>query len=165
MPTTNTTSFRRAMALTTAIALIVLLPAFVLPSSGVADVGDQYLPNVPNAEGKEDQPGPETQTATDLSSDRSNPAKQTKPGKRAKDDGKDEAEIQVSGAPPDQGGGPGIGAVIALSILGVGLVAAVLWLASRNRRSLADSEIPGTPRPQPETPRGEITGDDSGGSR
>ena len=45
------------------IVLLLMAGALYAPASGSADVGDQYLPQIPDAEGKKDEYGTEVQTA------------------------------------------------------------------------------------------------------
>lgn len=152
--------------LSTMLALTLLGTSILAPASAVADVGDQYLPNLPDAGGKKDQYGTQVETtaAAPTTTTTEQPGKGKKDNK-AKSSKGSEQSATPTGTPPDQGGGPGTGAVIALSLLGIAFVAAVLWLVSRGRRSLADAEQPEIPRHQPDTPRGEITGDGPSGRR
>ena len=143
-------------------AFSLLLVGAVLLSStaSLADVGDQYLPQIPDAGGKKDKYGTGAQTAAApaTTTTSTTTTKKTNDSNKKTSDGSDE-NIQVATPPPDQGGGPGTGAVIALSLLGIALVGAVLWLVARGQRSLAEAEQPDPLLDQPDTPRGEITGD------
>lgn len=144
-----------------AISLILLAAALISPSASLADVGDQYLPQIPDAGGKKDESGTGAQTAVEPTTTTATSASKDKgSGKKQKSDDSEQGTA-IAAVPPNQGGGPGTGAVIALSLLGVALVGAVLWLVSRGRRSLAEAEQGDTPRHHPDTPRGEITGDGS----
>lgn len=157
-------SARHGGGLIYALSLALLAVALISPSASLADVGDQYLPQIPDAGGKEDESGTGAQTAVEPTTTVTTASKDKGSGKKQKSDDSEQGTATAS-VPPNQGGGPGTGAVIALSLLGVALVVAVFWLVSRGRRSLAEAEQGDIPRHHPDTPRGEITGDGSTRSR
>ena len=141
-------------------ALLALVAiAIFAPVSASADVGDEYLPQIPNAGGKKNEYRTEVQqvaSAPTTTTTSEAPAKAEKKPKK-----KDEKPEQEFTAAPviDSGDGPGTGSVIAVALLGVALVGAVLWLVARGRRSLAEAESPEANEYRPKTPQGEITGD------
>ncbi|MFM9043033.1 MAG: hypothetical protein ACKOPI_02630, partial [bacterium] len=100
---------RRATVIVVSFLLLVAT-ALLSPVPSHADVGDQYLPEVPSAGGKEDEsqaeippvPAPEYGTTDDEKS-----VEKGKPSDESTE------KAQISPLPPDQGGGPGTGAVIA----------------------------------------------------
>lgn len=140
--------------------LVLLACAICAPAAVWADVGDQYLPQIPDAGGKKDKYGTEVQTAAAAPATTTQAQTQTKPAKERKKPEKPVEKLQVAPA-IDPGGGPGAGSVIAVALLGVALVGAVLWLVARGRRTLAEAEGHDVHSHQPETPRGEITGEGS----
>ena len=147
-----------------AFSLLLVGAVLLSPAASLADVGDQYLPQIPDAGGKKDQYGTGAQAAAAPATTTTATTKKADDSKKKKSDDSKES-IQVATPPPDQGGGPGTGAVIALSLLGVALVGAVLWLVARGQRSLAEAEQSDPLHDQPDTPRGEITGDGPAGSQ
>lgn len=148
-----------------AFSLLLVGAVLLSPTASLADVGDQYLPQIPDAGGKKDKYGTGAQAAAAPATTTTAAAtKKANDSKKKKSDDSEEG-IQVATSPPDQGGGPGTGAVIALSLLGVALVGAVLWLVARGQRSLAEAEHSDPLHDQPDTPRGEITGDGPAGSQ
>ena len=137
--------------------LLLAATVFLLPVPARADVGDQYLPVIPDAGGKEDQPQTQIQPAPAPEYSSTGVEKDAK-GENSSEDSTEKA--QISPLPPDQGGGPGTGAVVALIVLGAALVGSLFWVVSRNRGISGESGAPpdGPPH-RPDTPHGEITGD------
>lgn len=146
-------------------ALSLAAIASLAPVAASADVGDQYLPQIPNAGGKKDEYGTEVQTAASAPTTTAASESQAKPEKKPKKKKQVEKPVEKLEVAPvfDSGDGPGTGSVIALALLGVALVGAVLWLVARGRRSLAEAEGPEIRSHHPKTPQGEITGDGSTG--
>lgn len=138
--------------------LLLVATTLLSPVPSHADVGDQYLPEVPSAGGKEDEsqteispvPAPEYGSTGDGKN-----AEKEKPSEESTE------KAQISPLPPDQGGGPGTGAVVALIVLGVALVGSLFWMVSRGRRIDAESGSSDGDPHKPATPQGEITGDGS----
>lgn len=152
---------RRTTAMVVSFLLLVAT-ALLSPVPSHADVGDQYLPEVPSAGGKEDKsqteippvPAPEYGTTVDEKG-----AEKEKPSDESTE------KAQISPLPPDQGGGPGTGAVVALIVLGAALVGSLFWMVSRGQRIDAESGSPDGDPHRPDTPHGEITGDGSTDNR
>ncbi len=157
METSRVTSLRSTVIVMS--FLLLAATALLIPAAGNADVGDQYLPEIPNAKGKEDQSQTQIQPAPapgGASTDDTNDAKEEKASKESTE------QAQISPLPPDQGGGPGTGAVIALIVLGAVLVGSLFWVVSRSRGIAGESGAPSDGPPhRPDTPQGEITGDGS----
>lgn len=157
--TDRDTSFitdRRSAAIAVSF-LLLSATVFLLPVPARADVGDQYLPVIPDAGGKQDQTQTQIQPVPAPEYSSTGGEKDAK-GEKPSEDSTEKA--QISPLPPDQGGGPGTGAVVALIVLGAALVGSLFWVVSRSRGISSESGAPSDGPPhRPDTPPGEITGD------
>lgn len=152
----------RSMLGTVSTLSVVLAMAFC-SQVAVADVGDQYLPEIPDSGAKKGEDGSGSSDAQGEPAGSGSQA--TSQGKAVEkpDSKEDRSGLAVSGTPGGGDGGPGTGAVIGLVILALAMVGGVLWLVLRGQSALADAEqgskASGKASP---TPKGGITGRPSG---
>ena len=145
-------------------ALILVLGIVFACPVAVADVGDQYLPEIPDSGAKTGGTG---SGSSETRSDEGAPGGEGSSGGKSEkksESKKDSAGVAVSGTPGGGDGGPGTGAVIGLVVLALAMVGAVLWLVLRGNSALADAEQgSGGSGRSATTPNGEITGSSSDG--
>lgn len=151
----------RRMTLLVCIAACSLVTASPV---AIADVGDQYLPDVPDS-GAERGDGA-AGTANPSSGGPGSGQSADGRGSSKKQDGDDTpSALGVPGTPGGDDSGPGTAAVVGLSLLALAAVGLVLWLVIRGRGTDGGTGD-GTGRPihRTSTPPGEIVDDSSGRS-